>query len=116
LIEARANNVFYVKNQPVTMDDKRGLGLDSKKKYITSSGKKVIYTRPREDFFAKCRLDMQDSYPIDKSDNIHELLTLKNNESIIDFWRDFYAESDYLPEVRKQPRATAQQQPTTTEE
>jgi len=110
LIEARANNVFYIKNQPVTMDDKRGLGLDSKKKYITSSGKKVIYTRPREDFFAKCRLDMQDSYQIDKSDNIHELLTLKNNESIIDCWRDFYADPDYLPEVRKQqPRATAQQ-------
>jgi hypothetical protein len=99
------------------MDDKRGLGLDSKKKYITSTGKKVIYTRPREDFFAKCRLDMQDSYSIDKSDSIHELLTLKNNESIIEFWRDFYQEPDYTPEVRKQTRReAAQPTQTTTEE
>jgi len=116
LIEARANNVFYVKNQPTTQDDKRGLGLDSKKKYITSAGKKVIYTRPREDFFAKCRLDMQDSYPIDKSDSIHELLTLKNNESIIEFWRDFYQDPDYTPEVRQQKQRREAAQPTTTEQ
>ena len=117
LIKARVNNIFYVKNNPILLDDKRGLALDAKKQYVSAQGnKKTLYTRSKENFFAGTRLALEDSYTIEQSDSIHELLTLKNNESIVEFWRDFYQEPDYTPEVRKQQPRREAAQPTTTEQ
>lgn len=101
LIEARANNVFYVRDEPILLDDTRGMMPVAGKKRVVSAGKKKIYTRPKEDFFAKTRLPLEESYILERSDNLHDLLSLKNNESILTFWRDFYEDENYMPEIIK---------------
>ena len=92
LIEARVNNCFYIRDEPITRDDNRGVIKQEGKKMVAGAGKRVIYTRPKENFFAKCRLNMAEKYVIEKSDSIHDLLVKKTNQSIIDFWEAFYNE------------------------
>ena len=101
LLEARANNIFYVRDEPIVREDKRGMTPQAGKKYMSGAGRKVLYTRPKDNFFAKTRLDLADSYELERSENIHNLLHEKDNQSIINFWRDYYGNPEFDPNPRR---------------
>lgn len=105
MIEQRAHNIFYMRTEPITRKDERGItAKDSGKKYMTGVGRKMIYTREKENFFAGTRLPLRGEYEIKPSDDLRELLIEKSNMSIIDFWRDYYRDPNYDPNPnRKNP-------------
>jgi len=93
LLEARCHNVFYLKGEDMVIADKRGIVSKDgpTKKYATSGNtKRIIYTKPRGEAFAKSRVNMEEYYEIEESETEEELLEKRTNESIIKFWNDVY--------------------------
>jgi len=91
LIEARAHNVFYMREEALAIADKRGIvNKDGPtKKYATSGAtRRIIYTKPRGEFFSKSRANLEDFYEIDNSDTEDELLKNRTNQSIIKLFED----------------------------
>lgn len=90
LIEAKADNVFYIVSECPTMIAKDKFG--TKKKIATKADvKRIIYTKETGNFFAKSRVNMELFYEIENTMNENDLLKLRNNKSIINFWADAYA-------------------------
>jgi hypothetical protein len=81
LIEARAHNVLYLRSEPQTRKAKDAMGQE---KLIATGGtpKRILYTKPQGNFFAKCRVNMEQYYEIENSDTEESLLKDKTNESI----------------------------------
>jgi len=93
LLEARAHNVLYVKGEDQIIADKRGIvNKDGPvKKYATSGAtRRVVYTKPRGDFFAKSRVNMEEYYEIEQSETEEELLHKRTNPTLIQLFKDLY--------------------------
>jgi hypothetical protein len=93
LLEARAHNVLYVRGEDQIIADKRGIvNKDGPvKKYATSGAtRRVVYTKPRGDFFAKSRVNMEEYYEIEQSETEEELLHKRTNPTLIQLFTDLY--------------------------
>jgi len=92
LLEARAHNVLYMRGVDNTADEKRGIAQKGvTKKYATGSRQtRIIYTKPRGEFFAKSRVNIEDSYIVEESDTEEDLLKTRNNETLIQLFSDLY--------------------------
>jgi len=91
LIEARAHNVFYMREEALAIADKRGIvnANGPTKKYATSGAtRRIIYTKPRGEFFAKSRANLEEFYEIENSETEEELLKNRTNQSIIKLFED----------------------------
>ena len=103
LFEGQADNVYCIKNNPVVAGrEEKGVTV-KKTNIIVGQGKTVIYTRPKQQYFAKNRLafHMANEYEILPCEDEMALKYAKTEQSIINFWRDFYNNPEYLPEPTK---------------
>jgi hypothetical protein len=88
LIEARCHNMFYMTNESATSKVKDKFGQS--KIIATGSITRTIYTKPSGQFFAKSRVNLEEYYDIGNSSTEEDLLHLRNNQEIIDFWESVY--------------------------
>lgn len=90
LIEARAHNVLYMRGEDNVMTEKRGVNTQNKKYATGGLTKRVIYTKPHGDFFAKSRVNMDEYYEIEQSDTEEDLLKNRTNPTAIKLFEDLY--------------------------
>jgi hypothetical protein len=89
-LERQAHNVFYIQEEALVAEEKRGMPQEGKKYAIGVKPKRVIYTQSVGNIFAKRRVQMQDRYIIKESPDQTALLKTRTNESIQQFFKDLY--------------------------